>query len=195
MKMKFTKRFAGLLLAVAILLLAQTARAAAVSLKVAKVKGGGASVVVPITTDKCEGLGALQFDLTYDPAIVEPQSVDNGAALSNGLVEFKIKSPGLLGIALISSEPITEPGELLRVTFKPLAKATGSTPLEITNPLAQDHKDILEMLVTTEPGSLTITSGAIGDLIPEEWKIPAMVGGGVLLVIILVLVLRRGKKN
>jgi hypothetical protein len=195
MKTKSTKRFTGLLLAVAIMSLAQNALGAAVSLKVAKIEGGGASVVVPITTDKCEGLGALQFDLTYDPAIVEPQSVDNGAALPNGLVEFKIKSPGRLGIALISSDPVTEAGELLKVTFKPLPKAAGATLLEITNQIAWDYKNNLEMLITTEPGSLTVTAATGFDLIPEKWQTPAVIGGVLFLVIVLYFLFGRSKKD
>jgi hypothetical protein len=194
MKTKFSTCFTGFCLITALVLtLPVTALAAEVSLKVATIEGGGASVAVPITADKCEGLGALQFDLIYDPAIAEPQSVDNGSALASGLVEFKIKSPGRLGVALVSSEPVTETGELLKVQFKPLAKASGATTLEITNQAAWDHKNNLEMLVTTAPGSLTITADA--GLLPDQWRTPAIIGGVVLLVLVLFFLFGRGKKT
>ena len=193
MKTKSPKRFTGLILAAAILTIAQTASAAEVSLKVAKVEGGGTSVVIPITIDKCEGMGALQFDLIYDPAIAEPESVDSGAALSNALIEFKIKSPGRLGVALISSEPVTESGELLKIKFKPIPKASGSTPLEITNQLAWDHKNNLEMLITTEPGSLTLVEDS--ELFPAKWRTPAMIAGAVLLIIIMFFLFGRSRKK
>ena len=195
MKTKSARRFTGCFLTIVLLInLTQTASAAAISLKVAAIKGGGASVVVPITTDKCEGMGALQFDLIYDPAIAEPESVDAGAALSNALIEFKIKSPGRLGVALISSEAVTESGELLKIKFKPIPKAAGATTLEIEGQLAWDHKNNLEMLITTAPGSLTLTSGS-SELIPPQWQVPAIIGGAVLLVIVLFFMFGRGKKD
>lgn len=200
MKPEFAIRFRFLLSATLLVFLSQAASAATVSLRIETIEGSGASVEVPITTEQCKGLGALQFDLTYDPAIVEPESVETGSALPSGLVEFKLKAPGLLGIALISSVPVSGSGELLKVRFKPLATEGSSTALAITSETAWDYENNLEMLVTTEAGSLSVAPAARADKLPpngESWN-PLMIGGVVVLVVILIIALamrRRGSQS
>ena len=133
------------LIAIILTGLAQAASAAEMSLKVETVKGGGTNIEIPITTDRCEGMGALQFVLTYDPVVVEVESVEAGNALPNGMVEFNIETPGQVGIALISSAPVDVSGELLKVRFKLFNAKGGSTPLEITKATAWDYDNNLEM--------------------------------------------------
>jgi ribosomal protein L40E len=176
--------------------LTQTASAATVSLKVETIEGSGSSIETPISTGSCQGLGALQFDLTYDPTIVEPEWVETGSALPNGLVESKVKAPGLLGIALISSVPVSKSGELLKVRFKPLATEGSSTDLEITGETAWDYENNLEMLVTTEAGSLSLTPGTPKAELPpnSSLRIPLMIGGiGSLVLILITALVMRGR--
>lgn len=178
--------------------MAQTLSAASVSLKVETVEGQGASVETPISAGRCEGLGALQFDLSYDPAIVEPETVEAGRLLPSGLVEFDVPKPGALCIALVSSDPVNEPGELLKVRFKQVASEGGRTELSITRETAWDHEKGLEMLVTTEAGSLTLRPGvAASRPFAENGMVIALViGGAVVLLLILAAIIalaRRGK--
>jgi hypothetical protein len=194
MKMKFSKRSYGLFLTIALLSLSQIASAATLSMKVKTVSASGDRIVVPILTDTCEGLGALQFSLSFDQNVVAVVSVEAGAALSNGMVEFNLDTPGQVGIALASNEPITETGELLTVEFKTLNPKGGKTEVKINRPAAWDHKNNLEMLVTTEDGSLNVSPSR--ELIPEKLKLPLLIGGGVLFVLILIiLIARRAKKS
>ena len=199
MNTEFARSFRFMLLTTTLLMtLGQAASAATVSLKVEAIEGSGSSIEIPISTGQCEGLGALQFDLTYDPTVVKPESVEAGSALSSGLVEFEVKTPGLLGIALISSAAVNESGELLKVRFKRVAAEGGSTALGITGEAAWDYENNLEMLVTTEAGSLSLTPGipATGLLPSSGLKVPLVIGGIVLLVVILIFAMaRRGKKT
>jgi len=191
MKTEHTRRYKFFLVITLLITLGQTASAATIALKVESIKGSGASVEVPIAMSESGGLGALQFDLTYDPTIVNPKSVENGIAMINGMVEFKVKSPGLLGIAFISSEPVYGSGELLKVRFKPVAKKAGNTILTITEESAWDFENNLEMLVTTEDGFLSWAPE-----LPKTEPAPKsgfdtrlVIGSIVLLVVILIIVL------
>ncbi len=192
MKPEFVIRLRFLLSVTLLVFLSQAASAATVSLKIDTTEGSGASIDVPITTKECEGLGALQFDLTYDPAIVDVESVDAGSGLSNGLVEFQVKAPGLLGVALISSVPVNGPGELLKVRFKPLTPEGSSTDLAITSETAWDYENNLEMLVTTEAGSLNLTSSIppTGFLPLGGSVIPLMIGGAVVVLVVILIIVR-----
>lgn len=197
MKTEFTRSLGFLLLAAMFwMTVGQPASAATVSLKVETVEAGGPSVETPIATGPCEGLGALQFDLTYDPTVVEPESVEPGSALPNGMVEFKVKKPGVLGIALISSAPVDGSGTLLNVRFKPVAVAGGSTALGISGEKAWDFKNHLEMLVVAEPGTLRLTSGdsVAGSLPKNDLMIPLLIGAtGLVLAILIIALARRGR--
>ncbi len=199
MKTESAKSFRFFFLITTLLMtLGQAASAAAVSLKVETSKESGSSIETPISTERCDGLGALQFDLTYDPAIVEPESVEAGSALSNGLVEFEVKSPGLLRIALISSAAVNESGELLKVRFKPVAAEGGSTDVEITGEAAWDYENNLEMLVTTEAGFLSLTPDAPPTkVLPNsDLKVPLVIGGVLLLLVVILIIAlaMRGRK-
>ena len=179
----------------------QVTTAATVSLKVATVEEAGSSCDVPISTLQCDGLGALQFVLTYDSTIVFPESVDAGSALSSGLVEFDVKEPGQLGVALVSSAPVDGAGELLKVRFKRIAPEGGQTDLAITSEAAWDHKNGLEMLVTAEPGSLTLKpdvppTGMLPSLdgISETTMLIAGAAGVVVLLLIVIIALAMRKR-
>jgi len=179
----------------------QATLAATVSLKVATVEKQGSSCEVPISTMQCDGLGALQFVLTYDSTIVLPESVDAGSALSNGLVEFDVKEPGQLGVALVSSKAIDVAGELLKVRFKRIAPDGGQTALAITSEAAWDHENGLEMLVTIEPGSLTLKPGESPtgmlpglDGISETTMLIAGAAGVVVLLLIVIIALAMRKR-
>ena len=175
--------------------MAQAVSAATLSLKVASVDGNGPSIDLPVMALKCEGMGALQFVLTYDETVFEAESAEVGSGLSNGMVEFDIQTPGKIGIALVSSEPIIVAGELVKVRFKLLSPTGGRSDVKIAREIAWTYDKGLEMLVETEAGSVSI-SPSLANLIPKDWKMPIIIGAIVLFVIIFILlVTRKGKKT
>ncbi|HHH75988.1 MAG TPA: hypothetical protein ENL03_03055 [Phycisphaerae bacterium] len=207
-----TKSFRGIALSTFLLLLAWTNPAVAsdLALKVSKVTAGGSDITAIISTDNCDALGALQFELTYDPAVVEAKSVVPGSALSNIMIDFNVKKPGLLGIAIVSSEPFSGTGELLEVRFKQTGAAGTSTKLVITHCMAWDHGNSQQMSITTEEGSVSFapankpapagtdkepSSGDKKDDDSSSMILLLIVGGLVLVVVIIMVMISKMAKK
>ena len=195
-----TLQILSLLSVALMLLIAQTPTtyAKAVTLTIGTINSEHSSVEVPLQTINSNGLGALQFQLQYDPAVVEPVTVESGNDLANGMVEFNIKTPGQLNIAMVSSTPIEGANELLRVIFKRVKTVEGQTNLILTDIRAWDYENNTEMLVTSETGLLMFTkkSGILPDnLIPELWKIPLMIAAGTTILLGLLLAVIKRKKR
>jgi len=179
-------------------ILAPVVSSASLSLKIGSLKSGDQSIEIPISADRCEGLGALQFNFTYDAAVVEPTSVESGSDLSSGLVEFEIKSPGNLRVAMISSNPVKGSGELLKVIFKRVSQEEETSGFALSEVIAWDHETNTEMFVTHEAGALILTkkSGLIPDnLVPDHLKMPLIIGGIVLILLILIILIVKKLKG
>src|SRR5512144_1105302 len=73
-------------------------------------------------------IGALQFDLVYESALLEALKVDAAAGIS-GLTDFHVTSPGRVRVAFASSEPLQE-GEVFVVTVRGLAEGQSSLGIE-----------------------------------------------------------------
>ena len=179
------------------IILATAVSAASLSLKVGTVESSETTIEVPITTDRCEGLGAMQFNLSYDPAVIKPVSVESGSELTNGLVEFEIKSPGLLRVAMVSSNPVKGSGELLILLFDRVEKGATQTGLAITDEAAWDYENNTEMLVTSEAGALNLTTKSA--LIPDKLKMPLIIGAAIaallIFMILIIVLVKRGSNK
>jgi hypothetical protein len=128
-----------------------------------------------------QGLGAVQFDLIYDPDIVEPEAVEAGEDVS-ALVDYNIVVPGTLRVAAASNEPIEEDGTLAVVTFMVLAE--GETDLDIELAEAWEQETSYVMPIAVEGGSISATSDGLGWLL-------AMCGCPTLFVVVVVLLVVR----
>ena len=87
-------------------------------------------IIVPIgvqgTTNK--GIIAYEFDLRFDPLVMQPQAipVDVAGTVSRGLTAVaNAQEPGLLRVAVYGVMPIDGNGVLLNLRFTPIG-ATGS---------------------------------------------------------------------
>lgn len=150
------------------------------------VPGGDAEV--PIAIRGAEGLGALRFELTYDPAVLEAGEVVAGQGIAGVLLESNVVSPGRLRVAMAGNEPMAGDGEL---TAAFAVKTPGTSDLSLENARAWEQENGLDMLVDVESGQfVAAASPAAG--IPVVVLL-AVAGGVVLLVIIAVLLTRRGK--
>ncbi len=161
MKMPRRLRIPFAISIVGIALLTQPAFSASVTLRVASVEGkAGDTVDVPITAVAAPGLSAIHLELTYDPAVVTPDTVNRGTlAGSNALVDFNGADPGRLLIGIATLDPIKGDGPLAIARFKVTGKSGTTTALTPDNCKAWESGTHAEVLVTTEPGKVTIPSG------------------------------------
>ncbi len=176
----------------ALCLLAAWASAAAASVTVAVPHDAtgtpGRDAVVPIAIRGAQGLGALQFELTYDPIVLEAGEVVAGPGIPGVLQESNVVSPGRLRVAMAGNEPMAGDGEL---TAAFAVKAPGTSALGIENARAWEQANSLDMLVDVETGQFVALASPEAGI---SAVLLAVVGGLVLLVIIAVLV-TRGKRQ
>ena len=133
------------------------AQAAAMTIKLPAVTGPvGSEVKIPMNVESAKGCGALQFDLTYDPAVLEVKGVDEGALLSGAMLTFNVPKPGCLKVAMITQAPLAGDGVVAVVSFR--VKCMGKSPLGLDKAKAWEHASNLDMLVEVVPGQFTVTA-------------------------------------
>lgn len=99
----------------------------------------GTNFTVPVTISDTTGLGiiAYQFDLHYDPAVVQPQqvgAVDVAGTLSSQLsVIYNPNIPGNLKVAVYGPYPLAGSGTLLNFKFTAVGPATSASSLTWVN--------------------------------------------------------------
>lgn len=92
------------------------------------------NITIPITVQDTTGKGivAYEFDLTYDPNILQLQSqpVDASGTLSNGmLVTVNAATSGLLKVAVFGTTPMNGAGSLLKLKFTAIGAVGSISPL------------------------------------------------------------------
>lgn len=83
----------------------------------------GSNFTIPVTVSDMTGLDviAYQFDLHYDPTVIQPQTVPvtSFGTLSNGMaVVYNPFAPGILKVAVYGATAITGAGTLFNLQFK-----------------------------------------------------------------------------
>jgi hypothetical protein len=98
----------------------------------------GTEVSVPVsigdTTNK--GIVSYQFDLKYDPAVLEPVAdpVDIADTVSNGLVATVNSTvPGVLRVVVFGAKPLEGKGQLLNLRFNVIGPVDAATDLHWEN--------------------------------------------------------------
>jgi hypothetical protein len=124
------------------------------TLKLPEASGAtGSEVKVPVDIEGSKGCGALQFNVTYDPAVLEAKGVEEGGVLSGAMLTCNVAAPGVLKVAVIAQQPLSGDGTLAVVTFRVVGG--GNCPLGIDGPRAWEHASNLEMQVAVAPGQFT----------------------------------------
>jgi len=113
---------------------------------------------VSISVDGARRLGALQFDLRFDPAVLEAKSVAIGDLLeqSQGAMEFNPNEPGRLRVAIASPRPIKGDGELLQASFLVKGANGATSPIKVEVPQAWQSDTYVEILVLPRDGMFTV---------------------------------------
>lgn len=100
----------------------------------------GADFTVPVSISDTTGLGiiAYQFDLQYDPSVIQPKAIPVTAfgTLSSGMaVVYNPISPGSLKVAVYGALPLSGAGTLLNLNFKAVGADGSVSPLRWVNPM------------------------------------------------------------
>ncbi len=173
----------------ALCLAAVPVSAAEVTLAVSPGAAGapGSESDVPILLRDGRGLGSLQFELTYDPAVLEGRKVTAGPNMPAMLLEFHEVSPGRMRVALAGNEAMVDDGQL---AVKFFVKSAGTSPLEIENARAWDQESGHDMLLLVESGQFDATAPAGGMMV---WL--AVIAAVVIVLLIVMIAIRRGGRR
>jgi hypothetical protein len=177
----------------AVCLLVASACAASVTIAIPQdAKGApGSDATVPIHIRGAQGLGSLQLELTYDPAVLEPKEVVSGPGIPGVLLEYNVTAPGRLRVAVAGNEPINGDGELT-TTFA--VKSAGNCVLGIENARAWEQANGHDMLVKVESGRFAAEQAA-GTAAGGGKLLWVAVGAGVVLLVIVLVLVGRGRRG
>lgn len=186
-------RFHKLGLFFLVTLLTEAALAASLTMRLPSLEAtAGGTVDVPIDVAGASGIGALQLELIYDPAVIKPDTVTRGALTGgNALFDFNPDNAGRLIIGLATLEDIKGDGVLATARFKVVGQAGQVSALGIEKAEAWEGASHQSVLIKTEAGKLTVKGGLPG------WLLWALIGLGVLILLLLLLffLLRRRKRH
>ena len=98
----------------------------------------GEGFTIPVTVANTTGLNiiAYQFDLVYDPTVIQPQesAVETGGTLSSNLsAVYNPNTPGLLKVAVYGAYPLTGSGTLIKLKFKAVGAIGSGSSLRWVN--------------------------------------------------------------
>jgi hypothetical protein len=119
----------------------------------------GTALNVPIRIDqlRATGINSYQFDIVYDPAVIEPQDIaaDLRGTLSDTLsVVTNVPTPGLLKAAVYGAYTVTGDGVYANLKFNVVGSSGTSTPITIRQFIYNDGS----AGVMAVNGSVKITS-------------------------------------
>lgn len=123
----------------------------------------GTVVSVPVTVGDMTGRGvtAYQFQMRYDPAVLEPvaQPVDLDGTLSQGyLATVNPDEPGLLTVSLFGANPLAGDGNLLNMKFNVIGAVQSSSTLTWDNFLFNEG----EVSYRTGDGRVNVVEASSG---------------------------------
>lgn len=122
----------------------------------------GSEVEIPITIQHAAGIGAMELVLAYDPAILEPKTVDNGALLSdNSLLNYNSEQAGRLVIGIATLDYVRGNGALVNTHFVVLGNEGQTSPLRLENAHAWEGENRLDVMVNPEAGEFTVSRAGL----------------------------------
>ena len=182
-------------IALNVLIATGPAHAATVTVAAPTAKGSsGSEVKLPITVKGAPGVGAIQFGLQYDPAVLEAVVGPDGGGVvdagdlagDGGLIDSDL-TPGRLAIKFATIQGVKGDGTMFLAHFKVIGKAGQISPLTLDRTRAWEAtNDSFEILATNEAGTFTVAKASSS----FPWWIIG-VAGGLLLLLLLVLARRR----
>jgi len=122
-------------------------------------RGPGAlpdEVEVPINGRGASNVGALEFWLVYEPAVLEVTKVEPGRLASNALFESSTKIPGSVWAALVDANGISGDGPLVVISFRVLGDGDTTSSLTLENIQAYHADTLVDIITEASAGSLVM---------------------------------------
>ncbi len=115
----------------------------------------GSDVRIPLSGTGAAVLGAVQFELAFDPAVLQIKAVEAGSGWPGAMIESNVVAAGRMRVAAVSSQAAAGDGELFVLVVAPLEGGEAASPLEVANGRAWEHATNFEMLLNVSPGRFT----------------------------------------
>ena len=121
-----------------------------------------ARVLTPIRLKNPDEVHILEFNLNYDPSVLEVVEVQPGSRLSVPMSSYDTNTPGVVHFGVTVSDQLEGDGSAAVVNFKVVGTAGDSSPLTVTETVVMDNSGNARSIEVTE-GSFTVETPAAGD--------------------------------
>lgn len=153
--MSGAKRILAALVAAAVLLMGTAALAEDTKINISAGEAGAdGTITVTVSLSGGTSVAGAQFALDYDETMLELVNVKNGAIVSGGISATNDEEPGSVIFIWSTLMGSKQPGELLKLTFRPKEGAHGSTEIKLDNALTET------MIIDEELNELAYTEGS-----------------------------------
>ncbi len=124
--------------------------------KVARKSGATtAQVTVPVNANNANNLGSLEFEVVYNPAVLQPESVTKGELADNSMIDFSFARSGRVWVAMVDSNGLSGSGSLAEITFRRVGSGQTAAVLTLENVRAHNATTLVDIITSTTAGSLT----------------------------------------
>ena len=118
--------------------------------------------MTPIRLENPAEAHTLEFNLTYDPSVLEVVEVQPGSRLAVSASSYDTDTQGVVRFDLTVSDQLYGDGSAAVVAFKVVGAAGASSPLTITEAVAADSSSNALSIELTE-GAFTVETPSAGD--------------------------------
>ena len=122
----------------------------------------GGRVLTPIRLENPDEVYTLEFNLNYDPSVLEVVEVQPGSRLSVPASNYDTNTPGVVRFDVTVSDQLEGDGSAAVVDFKVVGAAGASSPLTVTETVVMDNLGNARSIEVTE-GTFTVETPAAGD--------------------------------
>lgn len=166
--------------------------AASVTIRVGSLEAAPEEVAeVLVALEDSPGIGAMHLELTYDPALLAVEGVEQGSLVAgNALMAFNTDEPGRIIISLAAADEIAGDGTLAVASFLVSGEEGQTTALDLEYSQAWDGEGF-ELAVELEPGQLTVGSSGL----PLALLVALALLALVVILLLVVILARRGRRR
>lgn len=124
------------------------------------------TITVTISLQGGENVAGAQFALEYDDSVLELVKTKNGAMTSGGLTATNDQNSGSVIFVWAAIMGSKEPGELLKLTFRPKDGASGSTEIKLDKEASEIiivNEDLNELTFSESSAEISLGASAGAD--------------------------------
>ncbi|MDD5398800.1 MAG: cohesin domain-containing protein [Dehalococcoidia bacterium] len=125
-------------------------------IKLARKSGATTGQVnVPVNANNASNLGSLEFEVVYNPDILQPVSVTKGDLADNAMLDSSFARSGRVWVAMVDSNGLSGSGSLAEITFRRVGSGQTAAVLTLENVRAYNATTLVDIMTSTTAGSLT----------------------------------------